>query len=81
MLYGCVLLQALRSRVPSGQDQFQLVLQDRNSGPADPGPGEDAALEELRYRWMLYKSKLKDVGDIRARTRTRSSVKVRVFLL
>ncbi|XP_072221011.1 nesprin-3 isoform X2 [Leuresthes tenuis] len=65
-------LLALRSRVPSGQDQFQLVLQDRNSWTADPGPAEDAALEDLRYRWMLYKSKLKDVGDIRARTRTRT---------
>ncbi|XP_069028530.1 nesprin-3 isoform X2 [Embiotoca jacksoni] len=37
---------------------------------ASSGPAEDVGLEELRYRWMLYKSKLKDVGDIRTRTRT-----------
>ncbi|XP_061600115.1 nesprin-3 isoform X2 [Cololabis saira] len=80
-------LQGLRSRVSWGQDQFQLLLQESADGPTDPGlagpglagpgpagpgPAEDVSLEELRYRWMLYKSKLKDVVDIRARRRTRT---------
>lgn len=26
---------------------------------------EDMELEELRYRWMLYKSKLQEAGDLR----------------
>ncbi|XP_041827390.1 nesprin-3 isoform X2 [Melanotaenia boesemani] len=65
-------LQALRSRVSWGQEQFQLLLQEQKRGQTGPDPAEDVALEELRYRWMLYKSKLKDVGDIRATTRSRA---------
>lgn len=63
----CVLLQALRAGVTWGQDQFQLLLQESHDRTAGSGPAEDVGLEELRYRWMLYKSKLRDVGDIRAR--------------
>ncbi|XP_028827746.1 nesprin-3 isoform X2 [Denticeps clupeoides] len=56
-------LKGLHSRVPWGQSQIQQLLDAR--GP-DSGV-EDLNLEELRYRWMLYKSKLKDVGVLRAR--------------
>lgn len=54
------MLIGLRARVAEGQERFQLLLQEA-------GPVEDVGLEELRYRWMLYKSKLKDVGEVRAR--------------
>ncbi|XP_053365762.1 nesprin-3 isoform X1 [Clarias gariepinus] len=49
-------LKGLRAGIPWGQDLFQKLL---NSWHADAG-AEDADLEELRYRWMLYKSKLKE---------------------
>ncbi|KAG8013684.1 Nesprin-3, partial [Nibea albiflora] len=62
-------LKALRAEVACGQEQFQLLLQESHqSSEAGAGPAEDQSLEELRYRWMLYKSKMKDVGDVRART-------------
>lgn len=63
-------LKTLRSSVGWGQEQFQLLLM---SGAAASGTGdgadnwaEDVGMEEIRYRWMLYKSKLKDVGDLKA---------------
>uniref|UniRef100_A0A8C7MGX4 Spectrin repeat containing, nuclear envelope family member 3 n=1 Tax=Oncorhynchus kisutch TaxID=8019 RepID=A0A8C7MGX4_ONCKI len=63
-------LKTLRSSVGWGQEQFQLLLM---SGAAASGAGdgadhwaEDVGMEEIRYRWMLYKSKLKDVGDLKA---------------
>uniref|UniRef100_A0A4W5JD54 Spectrin repeat containing, nuclear envelope family member 3 n=1 Tax=Hucho hucho TaxID=62062 RepID=A0A4W5JD54_9TELE len=61
-------LKTLRSSVGWGQEQFQLLLM---SGAAAAGDGadhwaEDVGMEEIRYRWMLYKSKLKDVGDLKA---------------
>nr|XP_046268346.1 nesprin-3 [Scatophagus argus] len=59
-------LKALREGVSWGQKQFQLLLQEGRGSEAGSQPVED--LEELRYRWMLYKSKLKDGGDVRART-------------
>lgn len=65
------MVQALRAGVDWGQEQFQLLLQESQGSEA--GPADDAHLEELRYRWMLHKSKLKDVGDLRAR----ASAKVR----
>lgn len=58
-----------------GQEQFQLLLEESQGSEAGLGPAEDMSLEELRYRWMLYKSKLKDLRDIR--TRTGTSAKVR----
>uniref|UniRef100_A0A3Q2ZU00 Spectrin repeat containing, nuclear envelope family member 3 n=1 Tax=Kryptolebias marmoratus TaxID=37003 RepID=A0A3Q2ZU00_KRYMA len=61
-LQGCfcvVLLQGLRSRVSEGQQMFQMLLQET--------PDDDEGLEEVRYRWLLYKSKLRDIGT-RART-------------
>lgn len=60
-------LKALRSSLPWGQEQFQLLLQERRSS----GPADDVSLEELRYHWMLYKSKLKEAGDVRARVSTK----------
>lgn len=60
-------LKSLRAGVAWGQEQFQLLLQERQGSEAGPGPAEDVGLEELRYRWMLYKSKLKDMGDLRSR--------------
>ncbi|KAF7650600.1 hypothetical protein LDENG_00123240, partial [Lucifuga dentata] len=59
-------LKALRAGLVWGQEEFQLLLQESRSSEASTEPAEDVGLEELRYRWMLYKSKLKDVGDIRA---------------
>ncbi|XP_012580113.1 PREDICTED: nesprin-3 [Condylura cristata] len=47
-------LQDLEARVPEGQQLFENLL---HLGPAR---GASDELEDLRYRWMLYKSKLKD---------------------
>uniref|UniRef100_A0A3Q3J124 KASH domain-containing protein n=1 Tax=Monopterus albus TaxID=43700 RepID=A0A3Q3J124_MONAL len=69
----CVLAQALRTRLAWGQEHFQLLLQKSQSSEGGSEPIEDVGLEELRYRWMLYKSKLKDVGEIRARTSAKVS--------
>uniref|UniRef100_A0A3Q1BMY1 Spectrin repeat containing, nuclear envelope family member 3 n=1 Tax=Amphiprion ocellaris TaxID=80972 RepID=A0A3Q1BMY1_AMPOC len=69
-------LKALRTGVCFGQEQFQLLLQESQGSEDGSGPAEDVGLEELRYRWMLYKSKLKDEGELRART----SAKVRQVL-
>lgn len=67
----CVLTQALRAGLGWGQQQFQLLLQESSASDAAAAAGggdsEDVCLEELRYRWMLHKSKLKDVGDLRSR--------------
>ncbi|XP_054909508.1 nesprin-3 isoform X2 [Poeciliopsis prolifica] len=51
-------LQALRSRLPEGQQMFQLLLRQNQSSQ-----GEDETLENLRYRWTLYKSKLKEMDN------------------
>ncbi|XP_072559207.1 nesprin-3 isoform X3 [Paramormyrops kingsleyae] len=56
-------LKDLRSRVGWGQNQLQKLLALWGVG-AVTAQAED--LEELRYRWMLYKSKLKDAGDLNA---------------
>ncbi|KAM6916888.1 nesprin-3 isoform 1-T3 [Lycodopsis pacificus] len=64
-------LTALRAGVGWGQEQFQLLLQESPGSEAGSEPAEDVSLEELRYRWMLYKSKLKDVGDVRSRARAK----------
>ncbi|KAF3844368.1 hypothetical protein F7725_007531 [Dissostichus mawsoni] len=62
-------LRALRAELSWGQEHFQLLLQESQSAAAGPGPAEDVGLEELRYRWMLYKSKVKDVGELRTRAK------------
>ncbi|KAM4724352.1 nesprin-3 isoform 2-T2 [Anableps anableps] len=48
-------LQALISRLPEGQQMFELLLQQTQSSQ-----DEDETLEDLRYHWMLYKSKLRE---------------------
>lgn len=61
----------LRAGLGWGQQQFQLLLQETSDSDAAGGAGgesEDVCLEELRYRWMLHKSKLKDVGELRSRS-------------
>uniref|UniRef100_A0A671X8D9 Spectrin repeat containing, nuclear envelope family member 3 n=1 Tax=Sparus aurata TaxID=8175 RepID=A0A671X8D9_SPAAU len=67
-------LTALRAGVSWGQEQFQLLLEESQGSEAGLGPAEDVSLEELRYRWMLHKSKLKDLRDIRTRTSAKSRV-------
>ncbi|XP_009077983.1 PREDICTED: nesprin-3 [Acanthisitta chloris] len=47
-------LEELQSRVPDGQHQFEDLLH------LHPVIGNSEDLEDLRYRWMLYKSKLKE---------------------
>ncbi|NXG16431.1 SYNE3 protein, partial [Grallaria varia] len=47
-------LEELQSRVPDGQRQFEGLLH------LHPFIGSSEDLEDLRYRWMLYKSKLKE---------------------
>ncbi|GAB1297770.1 Nesprin-3 [Apodemus speciosus] len=51
-------LQELEARIPEGQILFENLLRLR---PAREPSNE---LEDLRYRWMLYKSKLKDSGHL-----------------
>ncbi|XP_066463594.1 nesprin-3 isoform X2 [Eleutherodactylus coqui] len=51
-------LKVLRSHVPQGQKLFESLLGCRSSMTLT----EDLKLEELRYLWMLYKSKLRDSG-------------------
>ncbi|XP_008057254.2 calmin [Carlito syrichta] len=46
--------QELEARVPEGQRLFETLLR------LGPAWGASEELEDLRYRWMLYKSKLKD---------------------
>ncbi|NXA37094.1 SYNE3 protein, partial [Eudromia elegans] len=47
-------LEELQSRVPDGQHLFEELLH------LHPVTGNSEDLEDLRYRWMLYKSKLKE---------------------
>ncbi|XP_076777386.1 nesprin-3 isoform X2 [Arvicanthis niloticus] len=53
-----VKLQELEARIPEGQHLFENLLRLRLA--RDPSN----ELEDLRYRWMLYKSKLKDSGHL-----------------
>ncbi|XP_077431418.1 nesprin-3 isoform X2 [Vanacampus margaritifer] len=68
-------LSALRSGLTWGQEQLQLLLQESGVGKSGSDPLVDSNLEELRYRWMLYKSKLKAAGVVKTRL---SSKKVTV---
>lgn len=47
-------LQELEARVPEGQHLFEDLLRCK------PARGTSDEMEDIRYRWMLYKSKLKD---------------------
>ncbi|XP_077394108.1 nesprin-3 [Festucalex cinctus] len=60
-------LSALRSGLTWGQAQFQLLLQGSGVSKSGSDPVVDVDLEELRYRWMLYKSKLKAAGVVKTR--------------
>uniref|UniRef100_A0A1A8C5V9 Spectrin repeat containing, nuclear envelope family member 3 n=1 Tax=Nothobranchius kadleci TaxID=1051664 RepID=A0A1A8C5V9_NOTKA len=60
-------LQALRSRLPEGQEMFKMMLLENQNDE-----GEDEVVEDLRYSWMLYKSKLKENSCIRTKNITRS---------
>uniref|UniRef100_A0A2K5CBI3 Nesprin-3 n=1 Tax=Aotus nancymaae TaxID=37293 RepID=A0A2K5CBI3_AOTNA len=51
-------LQELEARVPEGQHLFENLLRLR------PARGTSDELEDLRYQWMLYKSKLKDSSHL-----------------
>ncbi|XP_073434153.1 nesprin-3 isoform X2 [Dendrobates tinctorius] len=51
-------LQNLQLRVPQGQNLFESLLRSRSSMAVT----EELKMEELRYLWMLYKSKLRDSG-------------------
>ncbi|KAL1791414.1 nesprin-3 isoform X1 [Sigmodon hispidus] len=51
-------LQELEARIPEGQHLFENLLRLR------PARDPSNELEDLRYRWMLYKSKLKDSGHL-----------------
>lgn len=67
-------LKELRAGLGWGQQQFQLLLQEspaREAAAAANGQAEDVCLEELRYRWMLHKSKLKDVRELGSRKRSK----------
>ncbi|XP_037687877.1 nesprin-3 isoform X4 [Choloepus didactylus] len=51
-------LQELEARVPEGQQLFESLLR------LGPARGTLDELEDLRYQWMLYKSKLKDTSHL-----------------
>ncbi|CAO2587368.1 Syne3 [Lemmus lemmus] len=51
-------LQELEARIPEGQHLFESLLHHR------PERDPSNELEDLRYRWMLYKSKLRDSGPL-----------------
>ncbi|XP_025127255.3 nesprin-3 isoform X1 [Bubalus bubalis] len=51
-------LQELEARIPEGQHLFENLLRLR------PASESSDKLEDLRYRWMLYKSKLKDSSHL-----------------
>ncbi|XP_061098637.1 uncharacterized protein LOC133128846 [Conger conger] len=53
-------LEELRSHVGLGQSFLQGLLTSQGGAGVD-----DPCLEELRYRWVLHKSKLQDAGDLR----------------
>uniref|UniRef100_A0A8C5L2K9 Nesprin-3 n=1 Tax=Jaculus jaculus TaxID=51337 RepID=A0A8C5L2K9_JACJA len=55
---GETALQELEARIPEGQHLFENLLHLR------PARRPSDGLEDLRYRWMLYKSKLKDSGHL-----------------
>lgn len=68
-------LKVLQAGLGWGQQQFQMLLQESLARKAATavagGQAEDVCLEELRYRWMLHKSKLKDVIELGCRKRSK----------
>ncbi|TRZ00773.1 hypothetical protein DNTS_005309, partial [Danionella cerebrum] len=61
-------LKGLFAGVAWGQSQFQKLMAVQQDSPAM----DDMELEELRYRWMLYKSKLKEAGDLGSLQKTKA---------
>ncbi|XP_048455740.1 nesprin-3 isoform X2 [Rhincodon typus] len=53
-------LKVLQSRVPHGQKIFEELLSAEFSGVNE----EEKQLEDLRYRWILYKTKLKEAEEL-----------------
>ncbi|XP_072424047.1 nesprin-3 isoform X3 [Chiloscyllium punctatum] len=53
-------LKVLQSRVPQGQKIFEELFSAEFPGANE----EEKQLEDLRYRWMLYKSKLKEAQEL-----------------
>uniref|UniRef100_A0A8C6GZT0 Nesprin-3 n=1 Tax=Mus spicilegus TaxID=10103 RepID=A0A8C6GZT0_MUSSI len=53
-----VKLQELEAQIPEGQHLFENLLRLR------PARDPSNELEDLRYRWILYKSKVKDSGHL-----------------
>ncbi|KAM5274617.1 nesprin-3 isoform 5-T5 [Ctenodactylus gundi] len=51
-------LQELETRIPEGQHLFENLLR------LGPTRGASEELEDVRYRWMLYKSKLHDSSHL-----------------
>lgn len=62
--------QAMKTGAAWGQEQFQLLLQESQSSETG-SEAADMCFEDLRYRWMLHKSKLKDIGELRASANTK----------
>lgn len=58
-------LQELEARIPEGQHLFENLLHCK------PARDPSNELEDLRYQWMLYKSKLKDSGHLLSRQQRR----------
>uniref|UniRef100_UPI00398F471D nesprin-3 isoform X2 n=1 Tax=Pristiophorus japonicus TaxID=55135 RepID=UPI00398F471D len=52
-------LKVLRSRVPQGQKLFEELLGAESAGVTD-----EKELEDLRYRWILYKTQLREIGEL-----------------
>ncbi|XP_033844711.1 nesprin-3 [Periophthalmus magnuspinnatus] len=76
-------IQTLRKNVPYGQDLFQQL---RVSFGDEDDPETLAEMEDLRYRWILYKSKLKDpqsakAGDANLTSQTQSKPQKKAGLL
>ncbi|XP_067848240.1 nesprin-3 isoform X2 [Heptranchias perlo] len=53
-------LKVLHSRVPRGQKLFEGLINAESVAVN----GDDKQLEDLRYRWILYKTKLREAGEL-----------------
>ncbi|XP_078090714.1 nesprin-3 isoform X2 [Mustelus asterias] len=53
-------LKVLQSHVPNGQKMFEKLISAEFAGMNE----EETKLEDLRYRWILYKTKLKEAGEL-----------------
>ncbi|XP_038677473.1 nesprin-3 isoform X2 [Scyliorhinus canicula] len=53
-------LKVLESRVPHGQKMFEKLISAEFTSMNE----EEKKLEDLRYRWLVYKTKLKEVEEL-----------------